>query len=191
MLYKLRRKIGEYVLRKKYSLLKREKQILNYAASKNIGILFNASDNEDFELIKKYIKYLRDFKKKVKAIGFYDKKQLPPVQLEYDFLTKKQLNWYLTPPTDQAFIANFINEEFDILINFDMENSFPLLYMAALSKAKFKIAEYNEKYIQYYDFLLDIEKERKLKYFMRNADHYLTVINTSNSPKEVKNPSEI
>lgn len=175
-----RKKFGEYFLKKEAESLYRKKQAINFVEAKSVGILFDATNPEDFELVKKYIKFLKDHKKRVRSFGFYNAKEVPAMQyskLEYDFFTKKQVNWH-SKPTD-PLIANFVEEEFDVLINFTVHQCLPLVYIAALSKAKFKIGKHFPKYEMYYDLLLDVADGKSLKYFMRNVDVYLNMINAS------------
>ena len=178
LLKSTKKRFGEYFLKKEASGLYRKKEAINFATAKNIGILFDATDAEGFELVKKYIKFLKDSKKRVRSIGFYNAKEIPELQyskLEYDFFTKKQVNWHFKP--SDPLIKNFVEEEFDILINFTVHKCLPLVYIAALSKAKFKIGKHFPKYEMYYDLLLDVEEGKGLKYFMRNVDVYMNMIN--------------
>lgn len=173
-----KKKFGEYFLKKETEGIYRTKQAINFNEAKSIGILFDATVSEDFELVKKYIKFLKDHKKRVRSFGFYNAKEIPTMQyskLEYDFFTRKQVNWHFKP-TD-PLIKNFVEEEFDILINFTVHQCLPLVYIAALSKAKFKIGKHFSNYEMYYDLLLNVEEGKSLKYFMRNVDVYLNMIN--------------
>jgi hypothetical protein len=175
---KIKLRVGEYMLAKEFLFKKREKSVVNFADANYIGIVFNASNPENFELVKKYITYLKENKKKVKSIGFFDLKEVPQNQLsklEYDFISRNELNWYFFPSGPD--VSNFVSEPFDVIINFDLENSLSLLYLLAFSKAKFKIGKFNEKYQQYYDMMIDVEDNSTLKYFMRNVDVYLNMVN--------------
>ncbi|HOZ90098.1 MAG TPA: hypothetical protein PKX59_04190 [Bacteroidia bacterium] len=173
-----KKRFGEYFLKKESEGLYRNKEAMNFSKAKNIGILFDATVEEDFDLVKKYIKFLKDSKKRVRSFGYYNTKEIPAMQyakLEVDFFTKKQVNWHLKP--SDPLITNFTEEEFDILINFTVHQCLPLVYIAALSKAKFKIGKHFPKYEMYYDLLLEVEEGKSLKYFMRNVDVYLNMIN--------------
>lgn len=173
-----KRKIGEYFLYKELSSSFRNRAFTNFTSSKNIGILFDATDLEEFELVKRYVGYLKAEGKKVKVIGYFNTSLLPEVNYsrrEYDFYTKGDLNWYLKPLND--FAQTFIEEEYDILIDMNIRNVFSLHYIAALSKAKFKIGRYTED-TDLYDFMIEMDDSKGLKYYLRNIDHYLLKINT-------------
>jgi hypothetical protein len=155
----------------------REKIPVNIDAAKTIGIAFQFTSNEDFELLKKYVIYLRELKKKVKAIGYYTSKEEPAVQyskVDYDFFGKKSHNWY-GKPTDHI-VNNFIEEEYDIFIDLNVNDEPVLTYVAAMSHARFKLGRFEENdYI--HDLLFESPKEKGLKFFLRQVDTYLAMIN--------------
>jgi hypothetical protein len=174
----IRLKLGEYYLKRDVAAVSRNKASLNFNMATNIGILFDATDKDDFERVKLYIKYLKECRKKVKSIGYYDAKEVPPLQyskLEYDYICKKNLNLALKPSDD--FIDNFIAEEFDILLHIGIKDHFPLKYIAAMSRAKFKIGKYTKDNEKYFDLMLNIDADQSLQYFLKQLDHYMGLIN--------------
>jgi hypothetical protein len=174
----IQRKIGEMFLKKELTGFSRERGFKGFPASSTIGIIFNATDAEEFELVKKYVKYLRDLKKKVKTIGYFEQRDIPDMtysKIEYDFFSKRDLNWHQKPI--KPFIDNFLEEEYDILIDLNIKDLFPLKYIASLSKAKFKIGRFAEN-IDLYDLMIEMEQEKGLKFFLKNLDNYLLQIKT-------------
>src|SRR4051812_33004982 len=114
----IKQKIGGVILKSEIRVHRREPMYVNLSDARSIGILFDSSRAEDFEEVKKYVNQLKEQKKKVKAIGFFSDNRVPPTiysKLEYDFFTKKDLNWYAKPVN--AFVDNFIGEENDVLID--------------------------------------------------------------------------
>lgn len=150
----------------------------NFNAIKTVGILFDATSPEDFELLKRYVVYLREHRKKVKVLGFFSTKQIPEMafsKLEYDFFSTKELNWFGKPSS--VVIQNFIDEEFDLLIDLNVNDLFPLKYISALSKANFKVGKFNENGVEIYDMMIDSDNTKTLKYFLRQIDIYITMLN--------------
>ena len=97
---------------------------------KTVGILFDATNPDDLEIVKRYVVYMREHRKKVKAIGFFNTKEIPSLaysKLEYDFLSAKELNWYGKP--NSAVVKNFIQEEYDLLIDLNVHDHFVLKYI--------------------------------------------------------------
>ncbi|MDQ3048958.1 MAG: hypothetical protein M3R27_15515, partial [Bacteroidota bacterium] len=86
----------------------------NFDNISSVGILFDATSAEDFELVKRYVVYLREHRKKVKVLGFFSTKNIPALtysKLEYDFFSVKELNWFGKPSS--MVVSNFIKEEYD------------------------------------------------------------------------------
>ena len=150
----------------------------SFDAVKTVGILFDATNAEDYEIVKRYVLYLREHRKRTKVIVFFNTKVLPPMtysKLEYDFFSTKEINWMGKPST--TVIKNFIDEEFDLLIDLNVHDHFPLKYIAALSKANFKVGKYNEKDTEMYDMMIDADNTKTVKYFLRQVDIYITMMN--------------
>jgi hypothetical protein len=171
-------KAGNYFLNKMQALVQRKKHFESFDKAKTVGIIFNATDKEEFELVKRYVRYLKECNKKVKSIGFFNTDKIPDLtysKLEWDFFTVKDLAWNYIP--NKSFIENFINEEFDILIDMNIHHNFPLHYISCLSKAHFKIGLYNPN--SDYDLMIDMPEEKGLKFFLRNVDQYIQLLKSN------------
>lgn len=154
----------------------------NFDDVRSVGMLFDASNPEDYELVKRYVVYLREHSKKVKVLGYFSSKQIPALtysKLEYDFFSSKEVNWFGKPVTH--IIDNFIKEEYDLLIDLNIHDHFSLKYIAALSKAKFKVGKYKEEDEKVYDMMIDADNTQTLKYFLRQIDTYITMLNKAAS----------
>lgn len=163
----------------------RQPNKFSFDGTRSVGILFDSTITEDYELVKRYVVYLREHLKKVKVIGYFSAKDIPVLtysKLEYDFISQKELNWLGKPSS--VIIDNFINEEYDLLIDLNIHDHFPLRYISSLSKAKFKVGKYNEKDTEIYDMMIDADNTKTLKYFLRQVDTYITMINNTNPIKE-------
>ena len=172
---------GNYFLSQERKSVRRNKIFMNMEEAKTIGIVFDATDKEDFDLVKKYVTYLKEMKKKVKAIGFFNQKETPPMaysKLEYDFFSLKDLSWNNIP--NSIYVKNFIADEYDILLDLNLNDLFPLRYISSLSKARFKAGKKNEKNNSIFDMMIELGKGKNLKFFLKNIDTYLFVINKKN-----------
>jgi hypothetical protein len=181
----IKRKVGEHLLNQEMSAVKRERAVFNFDQAKSVAVLFDAADPDNYELVKKYVKYMRESKKRVHAVGFFNTKQTSQVEyskLDYDYFTLKNLNWYQKPTA--AFINGFTEDPFDVLINFSIEDSYPLHYIAGCSRAKFKIGMQTQG-VDIYDMMIEQPADKNFKYFMQQVDIYLSMIN-----KNVKQNNE-
>ena len=96
--------------------------------------------------------------------------------LQFDFFFLKDLNWYYKP--QNYIIKNFVEKDYDILINFCDDSCIPIKYLAGSSKAKFKVGKYQEN-VDLYDMMLDV-KENTLAALIKEIHHYLNIINKKN-----------
>lgn len=175
---KIRKLFGNYLLKKEISRLQRNKRAFNMSEAKTFTILFEASKLEDVDLVKKYVVYLKEMKKKVRVVGFFNTPYPPDFtysKLEYEFFSMKELTWYLAPAG--VFVKNFLEEEFDVLIDLNLDDHFPLKYISTLSRSCFKVGKYSEENEKVYDLLIDFESGKNFKFFLRQVDIYLDMIN--------------
>src|SRR6185436_6813819 len=145
---KIRVKLGNLRFLNEVKSLKRKPEVVGFSEAKKIGLLYDATDQYSFEVVKAYVKNVRNQQKDILALGYVDKKELPQnqfAQFGIDFFTRKHLNWQMIPHT--TIVKNFINEQFDILINLNNGKCFPLQYIAAVSHAKFRVGRFDKKNI--------------------------------------------
>lgn len=173
----IRSKIANYLFLREMQHHKRTHKSVPFTEAKKIGILYDSTNEREYEIVKKFVKDIRAQQKDVLALGYYDSKELPSTRfakLGLDFFTKKSLNWYMKP--HHPLINNFINADFDILINLNIEKSFPLKYISARTKAKFKIGKYDKKNAPYCDMMIQTEESISLGKFIEQVLHYLNLL---------------
>lgn len=157
---------------------KRVRAIVNIEGAKSIGIVYCADDPNDVELIKKYVQTLFDMGKQVKSIGFIHAKELPAGvngSVMHKYFALKELNWYFKPSSE--FIDNFVNDEFDLLLDFSISAQLPAMFISSMSKAKCKVGKYFEKYAHFYDVMIEANKNKKLDYFVETTHSYMMLLN--------------
>lgn len=170
-------KIADYFFRKEMKYVQRERSVVGFQEAKKIGILYDASSKNNYDLVRDFVRRARNAQKEVKSLGFIDSKKFPPdqlVKLGMDFFTLENLNWYFIP--DSKLTDGFINENFDILINLNIEKCFPLEFISAFSKAKYRVGKYGDKSEMYYDLMITTTPEDDLKKFTAQVEHYLGMI---------------
>ena len=158
---KIKPKIGHFVLNRTLKKIIRIKEVNNFDSAKTLGIVFNATQQNSYECIKNFISFLSEYELQVLALGFVNDNKIPDNYLYYKgftFFSKKNLNWHFKP--NDKDVDKFIDKQFDILIDFSLENYYPVQYIVGLSKAKFKVGRLSEKN-NYYDLMIDIEKFKK------------------------------
>lgn len=174
----IKNKLAMTKVRQDAAAVKRQKQVFNLDDAKTIGIAFEYTTPEDFELLRKYVFYLRELKKRVKCIGYYKGNTEPAVQyskVDYDFVNEKAFAWW--GKSSSHIANNFVEEPYDIYIDINLKNNTALRYIAYVSAAKFKIGHYTGDDESPFDMQLSVPKEKGLKAYLREVDTYLQMIN--------------
>jgi hypothetical protein len=174
----IRQGIGHYFYRKDVAKVRRNRKIQNLNNAKTIGLIYDASDEKLHNVVCDFVKYFQENMKIVKAIGYVSYSRLPHYcfpKLSFDYFTRKDLNWYFKPTPQR--VQDFINEEYDIVIDLTMKDNFALQYIAGLSHGKFKVGRYSNKYSGIYDFMLDVDENITLEKFIKESIHYLSILN--------------
>ncbi len=174
----IRTTAGRYLLKTEAEQSRRVKVAFNMFEARTFVLLFEGSKMEDVDLIKKYVNYLKEMKKKVRVIGFFNTEYPPDFtysKLDYEFFSLKELNWHLKPSGN--FVRAFLEEEFDVLIDLNFEDHFPIAYLSTLSRAHFKVGKFSKENQKVFDLLIDIAKGKNFKYLLQQVDIYLQMIN--------------
>jgi hypothetical protein len=159
---------GEKILHARLNSLNRCAEVCNIRNAKSIGILFNATQQVSFEIVKELVKDLSTKNNTIDVLGFVDTKQLIDHYLYrkgFDFFTRKQLNWYNKPIN--STVDEFINKPFDLLLDLSLDQPFPIRYILSFSEAKFKAGKFTEG-AEYLDFMIDIDKEKEAMFALKD-----------------------
>jgi hypothetical protein len=160
---------------------KRNRRYVSLFQAKSVGVIYDATNRMDYEKVKDLIHYLKESQKKVIALGFINSKdpaQMLAAMLQFRYFNQADLNWFMKPQGNE--VDNFIEVEFDILIDLSLDYSYPLNYICRLSRANLKVGREQENGIKYYDMLIDVSKKKTTEYFILQVKHYLKLINEKN-----------
>lgn len=185
MLNKFRTIIGKYFLRAELSKHQRHRKLTNLKNAKKIGILYTLDDVAEYETVSGFVSSLQQDHKEVKALGFVKNKLLVDrflPKLSYDFFSKKDINWFFKPIHTK--VRDFIEKDFDILIDLSMKDSLPLKFISGLSVAHCRIGRFSEENKACYDIMIDLQKPLSLHDYILQIIHYLTVINDEERKKK-------
>ena len=180
---KLQLAIGTFLLHRKIRGINRSVQVNNLETAHYIGIVYNATNPDDYKLLKKLVAYFKDMGKRVIALGYIDDKDPKNhlnTRLDFRFFTKKELNWVLKP--DGLETNNFIDEKFDILLDLGVDYCLPIKYICGLSKASFKVGPQDKNSNLYYDMILDPGYNRTLENYIKNTEVYIKMVNRQHRP---------
>lgn len=179
MFRKIRIRIGKYYLRKEQEHRQRNCKLMNLGEAKKIGILYTLDDVPDYERVSDFVTRLQGDHKEVKALGFVKNKNLVQrflPKLSYDFFSRRDLTWFYKPIHNQ--VRDFIEKEFDLLIDLSIGDNFPLTYISGLSNALLKVGCFSSENICYYDLMIDPKPTMSSDEYLGQIQHYLTIINS-------------
>ena len=58
-----------------------------------------------------------------------------------------------------------------------VDECLPLEYLAATSRARFRVGSFNDSKTSYYELMINNQKNKDLKYLLQQINHFLKVIN--------------
>ncbi len=153
-----------------------------FGQAMKIGILFNASEQEQERMVMKYVERLRNkHKKRVSVLGFYDSKEDRTFDLFKNY-SLNDLDWKMIPKNGDVKL--FMDNEFDIVINFFDKPYIHGDYIMAMSKAKLRVGR-NSNNTDAYELIIN-EKQKDSTHFIGLLDTYLKTFNQEpNEPKPV------
>jgi len=166
---KIRRFILFFILRRKTANHKNSNPI-SLQLAKNIGIIFNAENIQRNDIIVEFTKHLKLLHKEVQLLGYLPKRDFG-FQYPFPFITDKDLNWFGKPGGGTS--GFFMNEPFDLIINFCVDECMPLEYISGISKAKFRVGFNKETNNANYDLILIPKEKSDISSQIQNLEKYL------------------
>jgi len=185
LLNSIQSSLANFKFKKELKKASSQREVIGWEAGKKIGLLYDATGDDDFEVMKQYVKQVRSQQKEVLALGYINKKQMPQnrfPQLGLDFFSKKDMGWKMIP--NNLAVSNFINESYDIVINLSNNNIFALSYITAVSKAKFRVGRFDKHYVHCYDMMIEANNETDIKNLLQQTEDYLKKLKSSSSKYE-------
>ena len=131
--------IKKYALKKHLSAnaIERDRKVVSLRCAKNIGMVCEISDEDSYKDVFAVFSKLQTISK-VQMVGYINENAVPFYcleQLAADYFCKKNLNWYGKP--DMVQVDDFVNTDFDILIDFTISSLPPIHYILTLTRASF------------------------------------------------------
>lgn len=174
-----REKIGYKIICSRGSKLVRNKTFHNLDSAKTIGILFNATSEQDYQAGKELVYQLMDMGKSVDSIGFVELQEnigKYVITSNMNFFALQQKGFFMLPKEIQV-VEEFVSQKFDMLINVSPVENIMVDYIMSLSKASFKISPglQNDDFA---DFIINFSSKNTLtsKAIIAKVKEYLTLL---------------
>jgi len=164
--------LGKHIQKNKFL---RNKVLTSIERAKSIGIICNITDEQSYKDIFALFTKLQINDRPVWLMGYIDEKNVPFYclqQLSADYFCKKNLTWYGAPNFVQ--MSDFLQKEFDLLIDFTKTAFAPVRYMLALSHAKFIVGSAFENQ-QLYDLYIAGD-DNDCAHLLKNIQFYTKII---------------
>jgi len=154
-------RIKKYLLTRdlKNHKVSRNKQIVSLEKTRTLGILCQITHEESYKEIYDLFSKLHSPQRTLRLLGYIDQKEVPYYclpQLSADYFSNKNLNWFGKPHFAQ--LNDFVNNDFDILIDFSKDDLMPLRYILTVSKSKLIVGA-NEYARDLYDVFINDESK--------------------------------
>jgi hypothetical protein len=165
------------MLKRRLRNLQREVRVTNFERAQSAVVLFDTQDNSSFPVIKDFMKFLQSKDIQCKVVGYVPQKEVPQELLflkGYEFVTRKDLNWYRKP--GGAVAEAFYGEAADLLLDFSLGTPLELQYLVRLSPARFKIGCFTEEENDY-DLMINLSSPCDVAYLAEQFKHYIPMLN--------------
>jgi hypothetical protein len=181
---RLRLKAGRMLLRRHHSAVRRLQQGFDLEKVKKVGILWDATFENDFQHLAALNRQLNEMDKSVEVMAWIPGKSVPDrlTGLSYmKFLKKNDLNWAFIPVSVDA--REFMKTKFDLLIDINPSSLFQLKYITTLSTAPMKVGPdiTAEPEKTPYDLMIKAPRPFSIAFFLEQAMHYLSMISSPDS----------
>jgi len=157
----------------------RNKKFNNLRNAHKIGIVWDGDLVSDFKHITNLYQRLQSSGVQADIVCYFSGKILPDDYTALRYLScikKSDLSFFYIPDRDD--INDFISTPYEILIDINFRNKFPLLYITALSRAEFKIGAGGTINNNILDMTLEIADKEDIEFYLQQVEHYLNMINT-------------
>ncbi|MFZ4547992.1 MAG: DUF6913 domain-containing protein [Bacteroidales bacterium] len=166
-----------FLLNQQHEMDRKQKQV-NLDSARSLVLLYYLPDEATYKVAESIVVRLSEMNLKVRVVCFTDLKIVPHYfipKISQDIFTAKDLNWRYQP--QKPFVKDFIETEYDILIDLSLADHLPLLYCAALSRAGIKVGRFQEDHQLFYDLMIHLSTNETIDSFTEQVIHYLSRIN--------------
>lgn len=173
----IKRNSGLSALKKSLRNFKRDKVVYNLVTARKIAIVGVVNTTTDFDDIHNFQRFLAEKNIQVESLLFFPGKEIPPQLLMRKGITifdRNEISW-VGKPLNHG-IDRFCQQEFDILIDLSLYETFTVRWISTLSHAKFKVGCLGYSGNPY-DLIMSIDNNKQIPYLCEQIVHYLNLLN--------------
>lgn len=165
---------GNMVLKQAIARGTADSEPISFEKATKFAILFYATNEAEMNAVNDLIAFLWEHKKSTLLIGAtsgFPVTKSRYTNMNFTQLKEEEYDWRNIPVGYR--IMNFLDNNFDILIDMSQEDYMPLTYLLALSKAKIKVGRYDRNSHGLYHFMLDTWQKPDIYNFTEQVRQYL------------------
>ncbi len=176
---KIRRKIRLLLKQRALRRYARKRHVVSYALAKHFAVLYEMEPGGGFASIRPIVKQLQTENKKLSVVAYYPQKRMPEaldVPEGVACVVRKDFSLLMRPKNEA--LRQFLNKEYDILIDLSSHQAFPMKMLAAMTPATYKVGAHHPDYVDIYDLILDVKDNFTASELAKHVIHYLKIIKT-------------
>ena len=115
----IQQKLGRFKLKKERKRLQRNVKAFSIEKASKIGIIYDATNRETADVVKKFVQYFKEERKDVLSLGYINSKNSSDIvtaHLNYAYFDKRDLSNIMIPKGDE--VKNFINKSLTVFNRF-------------------------------------------------------------------------
>ena len=176
----IRQFIGRKIMISRTRRLRRNKRFNSLHNAHKIALVWSAEKEDDLAVINNFYREMQKREVQTDIICYYPGHILPDnltALRHINCFKLSDLN-YLYIPVSPGIIE-FINTPYEILIDINFGNHFPLQWITALSMAELKIGTVDTGNSYLMDMTFDLNEKKETAYYLDQVKRYLEMINTT------------
>jgi hypothetical protein len=177
----LRRKLHQRLLYQRLRQQRYPRYSVRFEQAKSIGILFDGTELPDRNAVLQFAQRLRADGKSVKLLGYLDS-DFETDSFTFKKITRKELDWLLRPKNPDA--ADFLDQSYDILLNLSLEANLVLEYVAALSKAHYRVGIFTPN-TWCYELMIDLPPKGGVPELIKQIEFFLQKMESTHEAVKV------
>lgn len=176
----IRQFTGRKILASRAGKLKRKKRFNSLRNAHKIAIVWSADSEGDLKIISTFYHEMQKRGIQTDILCYYPGHILPDnltALRHINCFKKSDLNYIYIPVSPG--IIEFINTPYEILVDINFGNHFPLQWISALSMAELKIGTDDSGTGHLMDITINLNGKKETGYFLEQVKCYLEMINTT------------
>ncbi|MBW6534891.1 MAG: hypothetical protein K0B11_07780 [Mariniphaga sp.] len=156
-------------LQQKATALERHVKLPHPESIRKVAVLWQPQQKEAYQFLHEHFSHALIIFRNICVYA-----QNPAVEAGNNTITPKDTNWLGFPK--KGIVEDFLNTEFDLLLNIALEQNLLLDYLTALSKARFKVG-WSPKENNFYDLNINIKGKQDAMYLASQQILYIRQLN--------------